>query len=50
MYVKCTNINSFAKMLKVVLKNIKYICFLKIINNYKWFLAIKNNVFFECQL
>jgi len=50
MYVKCTRINSVAKMPKDILKNIKYIWFLKIINNYKWILLIRNNVFVVYQL
>ena len=34
-YVKSASINSVAKTPKDILKNIKYICVLKIITNYK---------------
>jgi hypothetical protein len=50
MYVKSTRINAVAKMSKDILKNIKYFCLLKIINNYKRILSVRNDVFVVCQL
>jgi hypothetical protein len=50
MYVKSTRKNAVAKMSKDILKNIKYFCLLKIINNYKRIVSVRNDVFVVCQL